>query len=40
VFFAWSVPRGYNKDKEDRLRQLSIVMPGCRDMNLGAEELN
>jgi hypothetical protein len=40
VFSARSVPRGYKKDKEDRLRQLSFETPACRDMSLKAEELN
>jgi hypothetical protein len=35
-----SVPRGYEKNKEDRLRQLSFETPACQDMSLGAEELN
>jgi hypothetical protein len=33
------VPRGYIKDKEDRLCQLSFETPVCQDMRLGAEEL-
>jgi hypothetical protein len=35
-----SLRRGYGKDKEDTLSQLSFETPACRDMNLGAEELN
>jgi hypothetical protein len=35
-----SVPRGYKKDKEDRLSWFSFEKPACQDMNLGAEELN
>jgi PII-like signaling protein len=30
----------YNKDKEDRLSQLSFETPACLDMSLEAEELN
>jgi hypothetical protein len=40
VFFAWSLQRGYKKDKEDRLSQLSFETPACQDMSLGAQELN
>jgi hypothetical protein len=40
VFSVRSVPRGYKKDKEDRLRQLNFETPACQDMSLGAEELN
>jgi hypothetical protein len=40
LFSVRSVPRGYKKDKEDRLSQLSFETPGCQDMSLGAEELN
>jgi hypothetical protein len=39
VFSAWSLPRSYKKDKEDRLSQLSFETPACQDMSLGAEEL-
>jgi hypothetical protein len=39
VFSAWSVSRGYEKDKEDRLKQLSFENSACQDMNLGAEKL-
>jgi hypothetical protein len=38
VFSVLSVPRGYRKDKEDRLSQLSFEKPGCQDVSLGAEE--
>jgi hypothetical protein len=31
------VPRGYKKDKEDRLRQWSFETPACQDMSLGEE---
>jgi hypothetical protein len=34
-----SVSRGYEKDKEDRLRQLSSERAACQDMSLGTEEL-
>jgi hypothetical protein len=34
-----SVPRGYKKDKEDGLNQLSSETPACQDMSLRAEEL-
>jgi hypothetical protein len=40
VFSVWSVPRGYENDEGNRLRQLSFEMPACQDMSLGAEELN
>jgi hypothetical protein len=33
VFSSWSVPRGYKKDKENRLRQLSFETPACQDMS-------
>jgi hypothetical protein len=39
VFSAWSVPRGYKKDIEDRLSQLGFETPACQDMSLGAGEL-
>jgi hypothetical protein len=39
-FSARSVPRGYKKDKEYRLSQLSLETPACQDMSLEAEELN
>jgi hypothetical protein len=32
------VPRGYEKDKGDRLSQLSFETPACLNMSLGAEE--
>jgi hypothetical protein len=38
VFSAWSVPTGYEKDKEDRFSQLSFETSACQDMSLGAEE--
>jgi hypothetical protein len=42
------VPRGYKKDTEDANeyrtavegRESNFVTPACRDMSLGAEELN
>jgi hypothetical protein len=37
---VWSVPRGYKKDKEGRVIQLSFEKPVCQDMSLVAEELN
>jgi hypothetical protein len=40
VFSLQSVPRGYKKDKEGRLSQLSFETPACHDMSLGAEDLN
>jgi hypothetical protein len=40
VFSAWSVPRGYETDREHRLSGLSFETPACQDMSLGAEELN
>jgi hypothetical protein len=39
VFSSWSVPKGYKKDKEDPLGQLSFETPACQDMSLGAVEL-
>jgi hypothetical protein len=33
VFSVWSVPRGYKKDKEHRLRQLSFEMAACQDIS-------
>jgi hypothetical protein len=39
MFSAWSMPSGYEKDKEDHLSQLSFETPACQDMSLGAEEL-
>jgi hypothetical protein len=38
VFSLRSVPRGYKKDKEDRLSQSSFEMPACQDVSLGAEK--
>jgi hypothetical protein len=38
LFSAWSVPRGYKKDK-DRLSLLCLERPACQDMSLGGEEL-
>jgi hypothetical protein len=35
VISVWSVPRGYNKYKEDLLSQLSFEMPACQNMSLG-----
>jgi hypothetical protein len=32
VFSAWSVPMDYEKDKENRLSQLSFEMPPCQDI--------
>jgi hypothetical protein len=40
VFSVRSVPRGYKKNKEDRLSQLSFETPACQDMSWGVEELN
>jgi hypothetical protein len=40
LFSVRSVPRGYKKDKEDRVSQLNFETPACQDMSLGAEELN
>jgi hypothetical protein len=40
VFSVQSVPRGYKKDKVDRLSQLSYETPACQDMSFGAEKLN
>jgi hypothetical protein len=40
VFSVRSMPRGYKKDKEGCLSQLSFETPTCQDMSLGAEELN
>jgi hypothetical protein len=39
LFSAWSVPRGYKLDNENRLSQSSFETPACQDMSLGAEEL-
>jgi hypothetical protein len=33
-----SVPRGYKKDKEDCLNQLSSETPACQDMSWEAED--
>jgi hypothetical protein len=33
------MPRGYKKDKEEHLSQLSFDLPAFQDMSLGAEEL-
>jgi hypothetical protein len=38
MFSILSVPRGYKKDKEDPLSQLSFETPACLDMGLGAGE--
>jgi hypothetical protein len=35
-----SVPKVYEKDKEDHLSQLSFKMPACQAMSLGAEQLS
>jgi hypothetical protein len=40
AFSAWSVERGYKKDREDRLSQLSFETPACQDICLGAELLS
>jgi hypothetical protein len=40
VFSEQPVPRGYKKNKERRLSQLSFETPSCQDMSLGAEEFN
>jgi hypothetical protein len=34
------VPKGYTKDKENRLSQLSFETTASQDMSLGAEEWN
>jgi hypothetical protein len=39
VFSVRSVQRGYEKDKEDCLSQLSFETPACQDISLGTEEL-
>jgi hypothetical protein len=39
LFSVQSVPRGYDKAKEDCLIQSSFEAPASQDMNLGAEEL-
>jgi hypothetical protein len=39
VFSVPSLPKGYKKDKENRLSQLSFKMPACQDMTFGAEAL-
>jgi hypothetical protein len=38
VFSVWSVPRGYKKDKVNRLSQLSFETPACQGVNLKAVE--
>jgi hypothetical protein len=35
---AFSVPKGYKKDKEDRLSQSSFEMPACYDVSLRADK--
>jgi hypothetical protein len=37
---VFSVLRGYKKDKEDCLDQLSFETVACQDMSFGVEELN
>jgi hypothetical protein len=34
-----SMPRGYKKDEDDHLSQLSYEMPACWDKSFEAEEL-
>jgi hypothetical protein len=38
LFSVPSMPRGYEKDKEDGLKQLIFGTPACQDMSLGAED--
>jgi hypothetical protein len=40
LFSVRSVPKGYKKDKEDRLSQLRIETPAFQYTILEAEELN
>jgi hypothetical protein len=40
VFSLRSVPRDYEKDKQDNLSQLSFETSACQDKSLGAEELS
>jgi hypothetical protein len=40
LFSVRSVSRGYKKNKEDRLSQLSFETQACHVMSPGAEELN
>jgi hypothetical protein len=40
VFSVQFMPRGYKKDKEDKLSQLSFETPACQDISLGAVEKN
>jgi hypothetical protein len=40
VFSAWFVPRGYKKDKEDRLRQRRVRIPPVSRRRRRKMELN